>query len=103
MSVVVAENVTKTYRMGDVNIPALRGVDFEIQEGSFVSFVGPSGSGKTTLLNLIGCLDRPTDGRLLVAGVDVSRLDSKSGARFRGDNVGFMADPTMGESGYAVE
>jgi putative ABC transport system ATP-binding protein len=76
--------------MGDVEIPALRGLDFEIAEGSFVSFVGPSGSGKTTLLNLLGCLDKPSGGRLQVAGVDVSGLDARSGARFRGETIGFV-------------
>jgi putative ABC transport system ATP-binding protein len=76
--------------MGQVEIPALRGVGFEIEEGSFVSFVGPSGSGKTTLLNLVGCLDKPTGGRLEVSGVDVSSLDARSGARFRGETLGFV-------------
>ena len=60
MSLIVAENVRKDYRTGDVTVAALKGFSFEIEPASFVSFVGPSGSGKTTLLNLIGCLDRPT-------------------------------------------
>lgn len=90
MSLVVARNLTKTYRLGDVEVNALKGIDFTIEEGSFVSFVGPSGSGKTTLLNLIGCLDKPTGGHLLVGGVDVSELDRRQGARFRGQNVGFI-------------
>lgn len=90
MSLIVAENLTKTYNTEEVEVHALRGVDFTIEEGSFVSFVGPSGSGKTTLLNLIGCLDRPTCGRLLVEGSDVSGLGRKEGARFRGQNIGFI-------------
>ena len=88
--VIVAENLAKTYKMGEVGVNALKGVDFTIEEGSLVSFVGPSGSGKTTLLNLIGCLDRPTGGRLLVEGSDVSNLGRKEGARFRGQNIGFI-------------
>ena len=90
MSLVVAEQVTKSYQTGEVEVQALRGVGFTIEEGSLVSFVGPSGSGKTTLLNLVGCLDKPSGGSLRVDGVDVSRLDRKAGANFRGDNIGFI-------------
>ncbi len=61
MSLVIAETLTKSYEMGEVEVQAIRGVDFNIAKGSFVTFVGPSGSGKTTLLNLIGCLDKPTE------------------------------------------
>ena len=90
MSVVQAENVEKTYQVGDVIVRALRGVSFSLEAGSFVSFVGPSGSGKTTLLNLIGCLDHPTSGKLTVLGTDVSTLGRKESARFRGQNIGFI-------------
>ena len=90
MSLVIAETLTKSYEMGEVEVQAIRGVDFNIAKGSFVTFVGPSGSGKTTLLNLIGCLDKPTSGRLLVDDRDVSRLDRNEGARFRGANIGFI-------------
>ena len=90
MSVVQAENVTKSYQVGEVVVRALRGVTFSIEAGSFVSFVGASGSGKTTLLNLIGCLDQPTDGKLTVLGTDVSMLGRKESARFRGQNIGFI-------------
>jgi putative ABC transport system ATP-binding protein len=65
-------------------------VTFTVEPGAFVSFVGPSGSGKTTLLNLIGCLDKPTGGRLTVAGTDVSGLGRREGAAFRGANLGFI-------------
>ena len=71
MDVVVAEKVSKDYVTGKVTARALEEVNFRIATGSFVSFVGPSGSGKTTLLNLIGCLDRPTQGKLIVDGTDV--------------------------------
>ena len=90
MDVVVAENVSKDYVTGKVTVRALEEVSFRIATGSFVSFVGPSGSGKTTLLNLIGCLDRPTQGKLTVDGTDVARLDRRSGALFRGQNIGFI-------------
>jgi putative ABC transport system ATP-binding protein len=90
MSLVKAEGITKDYRVGDLVIPALGGVSFTIETASFVSFIGPSGSGKTTLLNLIGCLDSPTSGRLLVAGTDVGTLNRRQGAAFRGENIGFI-------------
>jgi putative ABC transport system ATP-binding protein len=90
MNLVSADNVNKDYITGKVTTRALEDVSFGIEAGSFVSFVGPSGSGKTTLLNLIGCLDRPTQGTLNVAGTDVMRLDRRSGAIFRGQNIGFI-------------
>jgi putative ABC transport system ATP-binding protein len=90
MSLIVAADVTKDYRVGEVTIRALKGLSFKIEPGAFVSFVGPSGSGKTTLLNLIGCLDKPSGGRLEVAGVDVSGLDRRQGASFRGGVIGFI-------------
>jgi putative ABC transport system ATP-binding protein len=89
-SVIDAEDVAKSYRAGEVVVRALRGVSFNIKAGSFVSFVGPSGSGKTTLLNLIGCLDRPTSGQLTVLGANVSTLDRRESALFRGQNIGFI-------------
>ena len=90
MSLIVADNVRKDYRMGDVTVAALKGLSFAIEPASFVSFVGPSGSGKTTLLNLIGCLDKPTEGRLAVAGTDVALLNRKQSAAFRGSTIGFI-------------
>jgi putative ABC transport system ATP-binding protein len=90
MSLIVAANITKEYQTGDVTVRALNGLSFEIEPASFVSFVGPSGSGKTTLLNLIGCLDKPTDGKLMVAATDVLHLDRKQSASFRGSNIGFI-------------
>jgi len=90
MSLIVATNITKDYQTGDVTVRALKGLSFEIEPASFVSFVGPSGSGKTTLLNLIGCLDKPTDGKLMVAATEVLHLDRKQSASFRGSNIGFI-------------
>lgn len=90
MSLVIAENLSKTYITGEIAIDALKGLSFEIEPASFISFVGPSGSGKTTLLNLIGCLDTPTSGTLKVSGADVSLLGRKSAADFRGKTIGFI-------------
>ncbi len=90
MSLVVSEDLTKTYRAGDVEVEALKGLSFEVEPASFVSFVGPSGSGKTTLLNLVGCLDKPTSGQLRVAGREVASLGRADGATFRGKNIGFI-------------
>ncbi len=90
MSLVTAENLEKVYQAGEVTVHAIRGVNFTIKPASFVSFVGPSGSGKSTLLNMIGCLDPPTKGSLQVAGQDISRLDRKMAARFRGEYIGFV-------------
>jgi len=72
MSVVIAENVYKSYLVGEISVEALKGLNFTIEPASFVSFIGPSGSGKTTLLNLIGCLDSPNSGNLTVVGTNVS-------------------------------
>lgn len=90
MSLVRASHVSKTYRAGDVEVTAIKSVDFDIKPASFVSFVGPSGSGKSTLLNMIGCLDHPTSGALTVADTDISTLDRKAAASFRGQNIGFI-------------
>ncbi len=90
MNIVVAENISKIYETGTIAVHALKNVSFSIAAGSIVSFVGPSGSGKTTLLNLIGCLDKPTDGTLEINGVTASSLDRKKSAQFRGGNIGFI-------------
>jgi putative ABC transport system ATP-binding protein len=90
MQIVVAENICKTYETGKVSVQALKNLNFEIAAGTIVSFIGPSGSGKTTLLNLIGCLDKPSEGKLEIAGVNTSLLDRKKSAEFRGNNIGFI-------------
>ena len=90
MPLVVATQVAKTYRAGDVEVQALRGIDFSIEPASFVAFVGPSGSGKTTLLNMVGCLDKPSSGRLAVLDTDVAGLNRRAAADFRGANIGFI-------------
>jgi len=83
-------NLTKTYRMGPVEVPALRGVNLKIRRGEFMSIVGPSGSGKSTLLNLLGALDRPTMGHVFIDDVDIYRLDDGQLAEFRNLKIGFI-------------
>jgi len=90
MALVEIGNITKNYQMGEVRVQALRNVSLSIEEAAFVSFVGPSGSGKTTMLNLIGCLDKPTEGKIVVDGKPVNDLDRKQSAVFRGSVFGFI-------------
>lgn len=90
MTVVKAVNLVKTYKTGDISVRAIKEINFSINAASFVSFVGPSGSGKSTVLNMIGCLDRPSEGRLMVLDTDVAILDRRAAADFRGDNIGFI-------------
>lgn len=90
MGLISAKGLFKEYQAGEVTVAALKGLTFEIEVASFVSFIGPSGSGKTTLLNLIGCLDKPTEGNLRVADTDVVQLDRNQSASFRGTHLGFI-------------
>jgi putative ABC transport system ATP-binding protein len=90
MSLIHAQNLSKTYRSGEVEVHALKAANFAIEPASFVAFVGPSGSGKSTLLNLIGCLDHPTGGTLKVLDTDIATLDRRAAARFRGEHIGFV-------------
>lgn len=90
MELIIGENVSKVYQTGEVPVNALKGVSFTIQKRAFLSVIGPSGSGKTTLLNLIGCLDKPSGGKLLVAGMDVSSFGKTDAAIFRGTHIGFI-------------
>jgi putative ABC transport system ATP-binding protein len=90
MSLIVAKELEKTYIAGDIKVHAIRGVDFTIAPASFVSFIGPSGSGKSTLLNMIGSLDPPTKGTLVVAGEKITSISRKEAARFRGEHIGFV-------------
>ncbi len=90
MSVIVAENINKTYADKGVPVTALKDIDLSIDDGDFVAIVGPSGSGKTTLLNLIGGLDDPTSGRILIKDQEMSTLSSSARIEFRLDNIGFI-------------
>lgn len=90
MDVITATNITKTYSELEIPVHALNGVHLRIAEGEFTAIVGPSGSGKSTLLNIIGGLDKPTSGSLLVGGVDISTLSDNELIDFRLHNIGFV-------------
>jgi len=90
MSLVNIEKLTKNYLQGDVEVPALRGIDLTLEEGEFAALVGPSGSGKTTLLNHVGGLDRATSGRLEVNGHNLMQMGESSLANYRLHNIGFV-------------
>ncbi len=89
-ALVQLEDVTKIYRMGDVELAALRGVSLEIAQGEFTAIMGASGSGKSTLMNLLGCLDRPTAGSYRLEGQDISALSNDQLARLRNQTLGFV-------------
>jgi len=84
------ENLTKIYQVGETQVNALRGVSYNIKEGDLVAIMGPSGSGKSTLMNIIGCLDKPTEGKYFLEGEEVSTLDKNRLARIRNKKIGFV-------------
>lgn len=90
MTIVQTENLTKTYGAGDAAITALAGVNVSVRAGEFVAVMGPSGCGKSTLLHLIGGLDRPTSGRVLINGSDLSTLDDMRLTELRRRHIGFV-------------
>lgn len=90
MAIIQLEDVAKIYHLGKTEVHALRGVDFEIGKGDFVSIVGPSGSGKSTILNLLGCIDVPTEGRVTINGVVTNELPEKKLTLIRRSSIGFI-------------
>jgi len=90
MTIVECKNVSKEYRLGKVIVPALKNINLTVTKGEFTAIVGPSGSGKTTLLNLIGCLDTPTEGEIILNGIIVKNQKKDQLADIRRDNIGFI-------------
>ncbi|MBN2251784.1 MAG: ABC transporter ATP-binding protein [Candidatus Altiarchaeota archaeon] len=88
--VIELQDVWKIYRMGEVEVPALRGLSMRIHKGEFVSIMGPSGSGKSTAMNMVGCLDVPTKGYIFLDGIDISKLSESDLAQIRGRKIGFI-------------
>lgn len=84
------ENLTKNYGVGRTEIRALDGIDFNLKQGEFIAIQGPSGCGKSTLLNMIGCLEKPTHGKIHIDGIDISILEDKDLARIRREKIGFI-------------
>jgi len=90
MAVVRTQDVKKIYVMGDVTVEALRGVDIEVEQGEYISIMGPSGSGKTTLFNMVGGLDKPSEGKVYIDDVDVAQLDAYELAWLRCRKIGYI-------------
>ncbi|EGJ50939.1 ABC transporter ATP-binding protein [Desulfocurvibacter africanus] len=90
MALIELSDISKSYTIGHVSQQALTHITISIDQGKLVTFVGPSGSGKTTLLNIIGCMDKPTQGEVRVAGTRVDTLDRRQAAKFRGEHLGFI-------------
>lgn len=89
-SILSLQNVSKSYRVGDRDLPILKGINMEIERGEFVAIMGPSGSGKSTLLHLMGGLDRPTSGQIRIDNRELSSLDDRDLARVRNQSIGFV-------------
>ena len=90
LPIVEVSNVRKSYLLGNLEVPVLSGINLKIEKGEFVAIMGPSGSGKSTLMNIIGCLDRPSEGQVFISGTDLQRMSDDELARLRGLEIGFV-------------
>ena len=90
LPIVEVSNVRKSYLLGSLEVPVLSGINLKIEKGEFLAIMGPSGSGKSTLMNLIGCLDRPTEGQVLIRGRNLHGMSDEELARLRGLEIGFV-------------
>jgi len=90
LAIIEAQDITKVYRLGDIDVKALRGVSLTIGKGDFLSIMGPSGSGKSTFMNILGCLDKPTSGRYLLEDIDIGDLKRDERAAIRNKKIGFV-------------
>jgi len=90
MAIIEVKDITKVYKLGDIDVHALSGVSLTIDKGEFVAIMGPSGSGKSTFMNILGCLDKPSDGKYLLEDLDISNLDRDKLASIRNKKIGFV-------------
>jgi len=90
MAIIEAQEITKVYRLGDIDLHALSGVSLTIEKGEFIAVMGPSGSGKSTLMNILGCLDKPTNGKYILENIDIGNLNRDELAGIRNKKIGFI-------------
>lgn len=90
MAIIELRGIKRYYTVGDISVKAIRGIDLDVESGEFVSIMGPSGSGKSTLMNILGCLDRPTEGSYILDGTDVSKAGENEFADIRNRKIGFV-------------
>jgi len=88
--VIDAQHLNKTYQIGELSLEVIKDLSLKIEEGEFISIIGPSGSGKSTVLNMLGCLDKPTSGKIMIDDTEIDEMNRTQLAHFRGENIGFI-------------